>query len=874
MKTAILVAAIHAAFLVVVQLENFFCAVHADTRGTFLFLARLPFFQLENLAVAAGLGAVCFFVAGRRQLELVFLVALTLLNCCVVLDQIAYRLFLAHFTPSMNQGSTRWTVFLDSLLAEVDGVSLFNLALVLFMSVGVAWLLFGARTSPAPARVDWKRQLWSFWLVHYVLVSILLVSGTETFALDHHPVLAWFGAGHRPGATAGATGLARAPLERALFMPRYGHFEEAGDVTRALASFATARARRKRAPNIIFIVLESVGAKQLLLSRGGFSPEVTPFLHEYESHAVIFDSLYGIYPATTRAHQPLNTGGYAMTWGGFDDAIDCKYVAPTLTSQMHRAGYTTALFSAPVLEAERLSVLYKSVGGFDKYFDFGEAPMYYQQDHRVHSWGGSEDKVGLEILNWLDGPDKPGRERPFFLQFLTISTHHPYGTPRDYAHPFKDDTAANRYRNSLHYTDYVLGKLLGNLAYRGLLDDTLVVLTGDHGEAFGDLHAGNVLHGNRLYDENMRGFLIVLDATFNAGPLRSGRVASSGDVLPTLARLARVGGNTQLGQNLFSPSYEPRTVFFYKSTPPEQWGLRDGQWKFIAGMTDKEKPELYDLSADPDEKVNLAGLAGLKGPAGSRLKPQLESYTQALTEWFAGMTPAYVRRLDGCDMLLESDATAANVWRHGPKSLAVGRFLHQAGEETFEVLARANPYEQLIAWITWQSYTERHRLSVDWTDPRGAVHSYPYIYEMKNSRTHLFLEEPLPLEAGVWKVAIVDQDDGNQVLMRKSVTIDAEVPLSSIGLGAPQARLTAPGSAAAGQPVVLGVRWQARWRAYRVWCNWLGDGGRKHKVAALIRTTEHTISCAPPQGLAPGHWVVEITSNEGLHLGQAELDAR
>ena len=689
-----------------IELESYFGAIHPALGSVPGFLIRFPFLQALSLGFALGFGALYFVVPENKICKYFYLTLALAVNAYAALDQIAYRVFLSHYVPSMNLGATQLHYFVDSCLAEIDLVTLVNVAVL----TGLGVFLTRQLRNPRPLVVA---PTWGYWLVHYVLLAIIISSGTETFGLDEPPLLALVrDFSHQPQAVK----LRDARLAHEIFQLKYGHFAESEAQAKALADYLRARATRKRAPNLIFVVMESVGAKVLLEESGGFSRELTPFLHSYESHAIVFDSLYGIYPATTRAHQAINTGGFAMTWGGLDDGLECKFVGPTLAGEMHRAGYTTALFSAAALEPERLGTLYKSVASFDKFYDFGLAPYSYQTSHRVHSWGGDEEGVNDEIFEWLDGSGRPGVERPFFLQLLTVSTHHPYATAHSYKHSFDDDTAWNRYRNSVSYTDFALRKLVEGLLSRGLLDDTVIVLTGDHGEAFGQYHAGNVLHGNGLYEENIRNFMVVLDPGFKAGPLLSHRPASSGDLQPTLAALAQARGNTALGQNLFAASFEPRAQYFFKAFPPQKWGLRDGQWKFVGGITDKGAPELYDLAVDPEEGVNLA----------TKYPDRIKIYDQNCARWFAGMTPEYVRRLEGCHRMIESDEGVAEAGRQGPKSLTIGR-ARSGG--TLEGVARANPNEALVAWITWQSYTEFHRIGFH-PVARAALN---YLYLMSKS---------------------------------------------------------------------------------------------------------------------------------------------
>ena len=76
--------------------------------------------------------------------------------------------------------------------------------------------------------------------------------------------------------------------------------------------------------------------------------------------------------------------------------------------------------------------------------------------------------------------------------------------------------------------------------------------------------------------------------------------------MPTLLAAAGLAAADVPGRSLCDEWFTPQPVFFHKNIVPEQWGLRDGPWKFIGGIRNRV-PELYDLARDPDEQVNLAG---------------------------------------------------------------------------------------------------------------------------------------------------------------------------------------------------------------------------------------------------------------------------
>ncbi len=218
---------------------------------------------------------------------------------------------------------------------------------------------------------------------------------------------------------------------------------------------------------------------------------------------------------------------------------------------------------------------------------------------------------------------------------MTVATHHPYGAPSDYHAPFPGKDDRSQYLNAIHYTDHAVGLLIDMLARKGLLEDTLIAVTGDHGEAFGDLHKLNFVHKNFINEENIRSFLLLSGARWGlTEPVRSSRIAANGDIMPTLLAYVGAPDPSLPGRDLLAESLELRKVFFFKNALPEQWGLRDGKWKFV-GEIRTGKAELYDLSKDPQEQTNLA----------VQEKARVEQYAALCEEWFIRSDAEYTARL-------------------------------------------------------------------------------------------------------------------------------------------------------------------------------------------------------------------------------------
>lgn len=179
-----------------------------------------------------------------------------------------------------------------------------------------------------------------------------------------------------------------------------------------------------------------------------------------------------------------------------------------------------------------------------------------------------------------------------------------------------DDTADAhaRYAGEVSYADREVGALVDALAALGLGGDTIVVVVADHGESLGE--HGIFFDHEGLYEPTVHVPLIVW-APGRVAPGRHRMLASTLDVAPTILTLAGVPVPGEMdGANLLSPSPEPRDVVT-ESLDRHQAMLRRGRWKLIrtaqdAYYSDGFAPrrgtiELYDLTADPSETMNVAG---------------------------------------------------------------------------------------------------------------------------------------------------------------------------------------------------------------------------------------------------------------------------
>ena len=167
------------------------------------------------------------------------------------------------------------------------------------------------------------------------------------------------------------------------------------------------------------------------------------------------------------------------------------------------------------------------------------------------------------------------------------------------------DTDLGVYKNAIHEGDAAVGTLLAGLEARGLAERTLVVVFGDHGEAF-DQHPGNRAHSLYIYDENVHVPLFVHLPSRTSDPptTRVKRVVSVLDIGPTILDLVGAPPQQRIqGTSLLVP--RERMALFHADYDRAWLGLRDACWKFMLDV-DAGRSRLFDVCADPRETVDVS----------------------------------------------------------------------------------------------------------------------------------------------------------------------------------------------------------------------------------------------------------------------------
>lgn len=354
--------------------------------------------------------------------------------------------------------------------------------------------------------------------------------------------------------------------------------------------------------NVVLFVLESAAVSQLPLWEG--KEPTTPRLDELAKHSLIFDDYYTAAPVSMKSLFTIHCSSYPHPHPSAETYTNPSMECSSLSEILKTRGYRTGLF-----HSGRFSYTKK-----DEFFKYRRFDVMRDAQTLVHKkkypqvpWGADDRAAIDDALAWLDqSPDKP-----FFLDVVFLAPHHPYSLARAPT-PFGTKTDLERYRNATLFIDSQIGRVWDWLVAHGKTDNTLLVIAGDHGEAFGE-HPGHFTHGTRIYEESMRTpFMLINPLLFHGA--RTGRVGNHLDLMPTVLDLLGLPKEPRhQGQSLLR-GYKPRTIYFYADWYRHLLGLRDGQWKYIYDV-DSDRAELYDLGKDRRERHNVVASHGKQAGA-------------------------------------------------------------------------------------------------------------------------------------------------------------------------------------------------------------------------------------------------------------------
>ena len=378
-------------------------------------------------------------------------------------------------------------------------------------------------------------------------------------------------------------------------------------------------AAARRPPNVVLIVLESVAARWAGLNRGPY--DSTPALAAESGHGIVFDNFYAHIGRSSNSLGSILLSVFPKL--DFSDLTEeyPRLPGTSIASVFRDRGYRTAFVTPSDLDwADWRTFL--DGRGFDEVMDHHQLPC----PTLLSSWG-MEDRCAVDgMIRFIE--QEPAR--PFFLMAWSQQTHHPYETTPGVPliefvkESVTDAYDLNRYLNVLHQTDRHLERLFETIRRAGLEQDTLIVVTGDHGQAFGDPH-DSYMQGRTIYEEDVNVPLLFWYPRLYKAAARSGTIGSHVDLAPTIADIAGFPAAPDWqGRSLFAIGRAPR-AYFYVAEDHFTLGVREANWKYIFDLRQGAE-ELYDLSTDPTEQHNVSASQPERC---ARLRQRLAAWTDA-----------------------------------------------------------------------------------------------------------------------------------------------------------------------------------------------------------------------------------------------------
>lgn len=423
---------------------------------------------------------------------------------------------------------------------------------------------------------------------------------------------------------------------------------------------------RPGAPNVLLVVMDTVRADRLSLH--GYHRDTTPNLARLARKGILFEQARSTAPWTLPSHASMFTGRWPHeTSVGEDRPLDASH--PTLAQFLSGQGYSTAGFVANTYYCNSWFGLGKGFARYEDFYDEDSA-VSFAETLRCSTLGrslvqlarmplGNERRrkdaaqIKDDFLDWLS---EQGAGRPFFAFLNLFDAHTPYVLPEGNDRHFglrpegpadlallnewdkkprrnvpdrEQRLVGDAYDDCIGYIDSELGKLFDELERRGVLENTLVVVTSDHGENLGE--HGLYGHGKSLYRQETHVPLVIVPPGGHVSSRKVADPVSLRDIPATVVDVIRQAGSSPFpGQSLarywqaetapsdreggvaFSEVTLRETISKNPSRPPAWRGpmqslAAEGK-SYIRNADGRE--ELFDLTADPAESRDLAGSAG------------------------------------------------------------------------------------------------------------------------------------------------------------------------------------------------------------------------------------------------------------------------
>jgi arylsulfatase len=394
-------------------------------------------------------------------------------------------------------------------------------------------------------------------------------------------------------------------------------------------------------PHVFFIMLEAVPWNHFPFT-GYPRSGITPNLSALAEDSLIFPRSYATANHSSYAQPSIHSAQYPLRSTSLNQYEHVDYPKLMLFDILPAAGYQTAFISAQ--NEDWLGM---------KRFIFANTELEYFLHSKDELGEGIDIECKIDdslvLTRALEFLDRRTPEQPVFLYMNFQRTHFPYDIPDDAPRPYQpcstDDfkftfysydrdhvqTVINKFDNALHYVDQQVGGLIDYLKQNGLYEESLIIVSADHGQAF--YEHGYPTHSTTLYDSQMRVCTLIKQPGQRTSAVRSDPISLI-DINPTILEVLGMENHPNFqGQPILK---QPREgpIYLVSHGVVKAMGIVDFPWKYFKSET--RPPRMVHLGSDPMESMDRSAD---HPEILQQLKEKMESFRQQQLYYYQELSP-------------------------------------------------------------------------------------------------------------------------------------------------------------------------------------------------------------------------------------------
>lgn len=346
-------------------------------------------------------------------------------------------------------------------------------------------------------------------------------------------------------------------------------------------------------PNVIFILLESVSDEHIYYY--GYERNITPNIDKIASRGIVFRNAYATATHSDYAQPAYLTSDYILN-SDYRNFFNYGKSNNSIWQILKEKNYTTYYISSQ-------DDLW---AGMNNFFDYESLDKYWyslsdnETDYGIGLGRKDFDHKTMDVaIKTLIDYENIEQKNPFFMYINLQATHQPYAHPDEYIYYSEENNIEiNKYDNSLMYVDAQIGRLLEYLDDTNNTNNTIIILSSDHGHDVYGLH-NSLGHGYSIYEDEIRIPLVFLIPDMEHKEILD-RVSHI-DVLPTFLDIANIDSDRNFSGGIMKKN---ERIFFYTQNHLSLIGMIENDTKYIIDLN-RNLIEVYNLVIDPMENINI-----------------------------------------------------------------------------------------------------------------------------------------------------------------------------------------------------------------------------------------------------------------------------